>query len=177
MIEPPRSNDGESCPANEEPCPAGKEPVIDAELPRRIAAGNPQASAVYKVFVHERACRLGQEAQAGRRSTTMERHIRAYRRDDFQMQASLLSVQTALHRRLQDLAQSAEINDDRDSATALISLTSDHCQRGITATGRRVANGGRRVSGRQERPGDNAAFPRVLFLPPSRISVVARRFL
>ena len=83
-------------------------------------------------MVHDRACRLVQDALAGsadQRPAAVDRLIRAYRRDDLQIQAALLSAQTSFRRHLMDLTQSAEVKDDRDYVTALISLAYNRWQR------------------------------------------------
>ena len=108
--------------------PAEPGPAIDAELIRRIAEGDPRASAAFLAVVHDRACRLVQDALSGpadRRSAAVERLIRAYRRDDLQIQAALLSAQTSFRRHLLDITQAAEGSEGRwrDYVTALISLT------------------------------------------------------
>jgi DNA-directed RNA polymerase specialized sigma24 family protein len=121
-----------SVPDDQGPHPTEKEPTIDAELLRRLAAGDPRASAAFLAVVHDRACRLVQDALAGpadRRPAAVERLIRAYRRDELQIQAALLSAQTSFRRHLLDLSQSAEVKDDRDYVTALISLTYNRWQR------------------------------------------------
>ena len=83
-------------------------------------------------MVHDRACRLVQDALAGSANSgrpRVERLIRAYRRDDLQIQAALLSAQTSFRRHLMDLSQSAEVKDDQDYVTALISLAYNRWQR------------------------------------------------
>jgi RNA polymerase sigma factor (sigma-70 family) len=120
---------------------------IDHELLRRIPAGDPQASAAFLAAVHDRAFRLVQDTLAGpadRRSAVVERLIRAYRRDDLQIQAALLSAQTSFRRHLLDLSQSGEVKDDQDYVTALISLAYNRWQRqkyGDKKTHRQAAAG------------------------------------
>jgi hypothetical protein len=125
MTQPLSPRDGESA------C-SSKEPPLDAALVERIGAGDPQASAAFLAMVHDRACRIVQDAltSAGpQRSIAVERLIRAYRRDDLQIQAALLSAQTSFQRHLLDLARSAEVPDGDDYVTALITLAYNRWQR------------------------------------------------
>jgi RNA polymerase sigma factor (sigma-70 family) len=110
----------------------GTETGIDAELVRRIAEGDPQASAAFLAIVHDRACQLVREALTGsadRQPPVVVRLIRAYQHDDLQIQAALLSAQTSFRRQLTDLALVAEVKDDREYVTALITLAYNHWQR------------------------------------------------
>ncbi len=110
----------------------GKPTALDSEFLRRIAAGDQQASAAFLALVHDRACQLVEDALTGppqRRSAVVERLIRAYCRDDLQIQAALLSAQTSFRRYLLDLTQSGDIRDDRDYVSALISLAYNRWQR------------------------------------------------
>jgi DNA-directed RNA polymerase specialized sigma24 family protein len=125
MNEPPQPN-------KNRPRPSETVANIDEDLLERITAGDPQASAAFLGLVHDRACRLVQDALAGsadQRPAAVDRLIQAYRRDDLQIQAALLSAQTSFRRHLLDLTQSAEVKDDRDYVTALISLAYNRWQR------------------------------------------------
>lgn len=114
---------------NGDPSPGGTS--ID-DIAGRIAAGDAQASATFMAMVHDRACGLVQEAligAEGQRSPAVERLVRAYRRDELQIQAALLSAQTTFRRHLLKNSDSAEIRDERDCVTALISLAYNRWQR------------------------------------------------
>jgi RNA polymerase sigma factor (sigma-70 family) len=124
--EPPRPN-----PIGEERPFAGKDQGIGLELIKRISAGDPEAWAVFLGVVHERACRMVQDALAGQteqRSATLERLIRAYQGDELQIQAALLTAQTAFRRGLLERCESAQITDERDYVSALINLTYNRWQ-------------------------------------------------
>jgi RNA polymerase sigma factor (sigma-70 family) len=123
-------SDGDS--GNGAPACADGKVIEDAALLRRIAAGDVQASAAFLTIVHDRANRMVQEALAGpaqRRSPALDRLIRAYRRDDRQIEAALLSARTSFLRHLVDMTQEAAVSDDSDYVTALISLTYNRWQR------------------------------------------------
>jgi DNA-directed RNA polymerase specialized sigma24 family protein len=119
-------------PNQDNPGEVGQKPGLDSELIGRISAGDPKASAAFVAMVHDRAWRMVQDALAGpsdRRSAPLERLIRAYQRDDLQIQAALLTAQTSFHRRLLKLSQEGDVKDDQDYVTALISLAYNQWQR------------------------------------------------
>ncbi len=132
MSTPPDRSEGDKNAAAQTQGRSSNEPTVDADLLRRIAAGDVEASAAFLTIVHDRANRLVQEALTGapgRRSAPVDRLIRAYRRDDRQIEAALLSARTSFLRHLLDLTQEAAVSDDRDYVTALISLTYNRWQR------------------------------------------------
>jgi RNA polymerase sigma factor (sigma-70 family) len=98
-------------------------PQIDSGLLRRVSERDPHACGQFLAMVHERACRLVQDALTGRvgeRSGRIAWLIHAYRRDELQIQAALLSAQTSFHRHFLDTVDTSQINDDKDYVTALI---------------------------------------------------------
>lgn len=107
-------------------------PGIDVVLLRRVAAGDATAAAAFLDAVHDRACRMVEDALSGppgRRPAVLDRLIRAYGGDDLEIQAALLSAQTSFRRHLMSITDADAIRDDRDYVTALISITYNRWQR------------------------------------------------
>jgi hypothetical protein len=99
---------------------------------QRVSERDPQACAQFLTLVHERACRLVQDAlvgRAGEQSGRIAWLIHAYRRDELQIQAALLSAQTSFQRHFLDKVDSSQIKDDKDYVTALIGLAYRRSQR------------------------------------------------
>jgi len=107
-------------------------PQISSELLERVSERDPQACVEFLTAVHQCAWQLVQDALEGRAGTQSARIrwlIQAYRRDELQIQAALLSAQTSFRRHFLDAFDPLQINDDKDYVTALIGLAYRHWQR------------------------------------------------
>jgi hypothetical protein len=121
-------DDETSAPPGTPPAP----PAIDPELLGRLADEDPIAWAQFLGMIHDSACAAIQRALRGdpeKPSVGVRRLIRAYRNDDLQIQAALLTARTSLQRHLLNPKRTGDLPQDVDHVAALIRIAYNHWQR------------------------------------------------
>jgi hypothetical protein len=121
-----------ACDSDEGTSARADPPPIDAGLLKRLADEDPAAWAQFLGMIHDGACASIQRAlrgELGTPSAGVRRLIRAYRNDDLQIQAALLTARTSLQRHLLNPKAGGDLPQDVDHVAALIRIAYNHWQR------------------------------------------------